>query len=333
MNAELELGLERRIGKRSAAVIEKHLGITTVGGLLNYFPRRYLNRGELTPISEVPLDEEVTLIARVVSNSTRAMRARRGTLTDVVITDDSATNTTARGAPAGFRGRVPGTLKVSFFNGYRAKAELLPGRRALFSGKVTRYAGSLSLTNPDFQLLDEDPDTPGMDPEKLAAMPIPIYPATAKLTSWSIQKVISTLLDTADLDALDDPLPAEVAAREKFLPAAEAYRLIHAPQVPGDWQRARDRFRYQEALVLQSALARRRAQLAAEEATARRPVTGRHPGRVRPPAAFYAHRRPVRRRKNTRGGAVAGQPHEPAPPGRGGVRQDHRCPARHAPGG
>ena len=270
MNAELELGLERRIGKRSAAVIEKHLGITTVGGLLNYFPRRYLSRGELTPISEVPLDEEVTLIARVVSSSTRAMRARRGTLTDVVITDDDGHTARARRRLRG----GPGTLKVSFFNGYRAKAELLPGRRALFSGKVTRYAGSLSLTNPDFQLLDEDPDTPGMDPEKLAAMPIPIYPATAKLTSWSIQKVISTLLDTVDLELLDDPLPAEVSAREKFLPAAEAYRLIHTPEVPGDWQRARDRFRYQEALVLQSALARRRAQLAAEEATARRPVAG-----------------------------------------------------------
>lgn len=274
MNTELELGLERRIGKRSAAVIEKHLGITTVGGLLNYFPRRYLSRGELTPISDVPLDEEVTLIARVVSNSTRAMRARRGTLTDVVITDDSATNHNGQGSAGRLPSAgMPGTLKVSFFNGYRAKAELLPGRRAMFSGKVTRYGGSLSLTNPDFLLLDEDPDTPGMDPEKLAAMPIPVYPATAKLTSWSIQKVISTLLDTVDLDVLDDPLPAEVSAREKFLPAAEAYRLIHAPQVPGDWQRARDRFRYQEALVLQSALARRRAQLAAEEATARRPVT------------------------------------------------------------
>ncbi|MBT2536473.1 ATP-dependent DNA helicase RecG [Arthrobacter sp. ISL-69] len=274
MNAELDLGLERRIGKRSAAVIEKHLGITTVGGLLNYFPRRYLSRGELTPISEVPLDEEVTLIARVVSNSTRAMRARRGTLTDVVITDDSATNHNSQGSAGRLPGAgAPGTLKVSFFNGYRAKAELLPGRRAMFSGKVTRYGGSLSLTNPDFLLLDEDPDTPGMDPEKLAAMPIPVYPATAKLTSWSIQKVISTLLDTVDLDVLDDPLPVEVSAREKFLPAAEAYRLIHTPQVPGDWQRARDRFRYQEALVLQSALARRRAQLAAEEATARRPIT------------------------------------------------------------
>ncbi|WP_309987317.1 ATP-dependent DNA helicase RecG [Arthrobacter pascens] len=268
MNTELELGLERRIGKRSAAVVEKHLGITTVGGLLNYFPRRYLSRGELTPISEVPLDEEVTLIARVISNSTRQMRARRGSLTDVVISDDAGGPHRPGHPGAG----IPGTLKVSFFNGYRARAELQPGRRAMFSGKVTRYGGSLGLTNPDFLLLDEDPDTPGMDPEKLAAMPIPVYPATAKLTSWSIQKVISTLLDTVDLGALADPLPAAVSAREKFLPMPEAYRLIHAPQTPEDWRRARDRFRYQEALVLQSALARRRAQLAAEEATARRPV-------------------------------------------------------------
>ncbi|MET3923063.1 ATP-dependent DNA helicase RecG [Arthrobacter sp. UYEF20] len=276
MNAELDLGLERRIGKRSAAVIEKHLGITTVGGLLNYFPRRYLNRGELTPISEVPHDEEVTLIARVISNSTRSMRARRGSLTDVVISDDAggAGAAAAGGVQRPPGARMPGTLKVSFFNGFRAKAELQPGRRALFSGKVTRYAGALGLTNPDFQLLDEDPETPGMDPEELAAMPIPVYPATAKLTSWSIQKVISTLLETAELEALADPLPAEIAAREKFLPVAEAYRLIHAPQTPPDWQRARDRFRYQEALVLQSALARRRALLAAEEATARRPAAG-----------------------------------------------------------
>ncbi|CAI3800170.1 ATP-dependent DNA helicase RecG [Pseudarthrobacter sp. MM222] len=273
MNAELDLGLERRIGKRSAAVIEKHLGITTVGGLLNYFPRRYMSRGELTPISEVPLDEDVTLIARVLSNSTRSMRARRGTLTDVVITDDAG-GAGAAGAHRPPGAGLPGTLKVSFFNGFRAKAELQPGRRALFSGKVTRYGGSLGLTNPDFQLLDEDPETPGMDPEKLAAMPIPVYPATAKLTSWSIQKVISTLLDTAELDALADPLPADIAAREKFLAVADAYRLIHAPETPPDYSRARDRFRYQEALVLQSALARRRAQLAAEEATARRPVAG-----------------------------------------------------------
>jgi ATP-dependent DNA helicase RecG len=260
---EFQLPLERRIGRRSAAVVEKHLGLQTVGELLNYFPRRYLSRGELTPISQLPLDEEVTLIARVLSNSTRQMRARRGSLTDVVVTDE------IDGAGA------PGTLKISFFNGFRARTELQPGRRAMFSGKVSRYGGSLGLTNPDFMLLDDDPDLEGsVDPEKLAAMPIPVYPATAKLTSWSIHKVISTLLETVDLASLEDPLPDTVVRREGFLPLERAYRLIHSPETAQDWQFARARFRYQEALVLQVALARRRAQLAAEEATARRPVSG-----------------------------------------------------------
>ncbi|MDQ0731826.1 RecG-like helicase [Arthrobacter sp. B1I2] len=274
MNAELDLALERRIGKRSAAVIEKHLGIDTVEGLLNYFPRRYLMRGELTPISELPLNEEVTLIARVLSSSTRHMQARRGTITDVIVSDDDGQQGLRLVGGTDYRGRVPGTLKISFFNGYKAKAELLQGRRALFSGKVTSFKGQLGLTNPDFQLLDDDPFVQGSgDPEKLAAMPIPVYPATAKLPSWRIQKVVGTLLETVDLDSLPDPLPPPVAAREAFLPVADAYRLIHAPETAADWKHARDRFRYQEALVLQSALARRRAQLAAEEATARRPVT------------------------------------------------------------
>lgn len=190
------------------------------------------------------------------------MRARRGSITDVVVTDEAGGS------------HVSGTLKVSFFNGFRAKAELLPGRRAMFSGKVTRYAGALGLTNPDFLLLDEDPDTDGsIDPEKLAAMPIPVYPATAKLTSWSIHKVITALLQTTDLDALADPLPESIVRRDGLLSVAEAYRLIHSPETAKDWQRAQERFRYREALVLQAALARRRAQLAAEEATARRPVS------------------------------------------------------------
>jgi ATP-dependent DNA helicase RecG len=273
MSAELDLALERRLGKRSAAVIEKHLGITTVEGLLNYYPRRYMNRGELTPISEIPRDEEVTLIARVLSSSTRRMQARRGTITDVVVSDDDGKQGLRLVGGTEYRGKAPGTLKISFFNGYKAQAELLQGRRALFSGKVTSFKGSLGLTNPDYQLLDEDPFSEGgRDPEKLAAMPIPIYPATAKLPSWKIQKAVSTLLETADLDSLPDPIPAAIAAREKFLPIAEAYRLIHEPESAADWQQARRRFRYQEALVLQSALARRRAQLAAEEATARRPL-------------------------------------------------------------
>src|SRR5688572_2649457 len=121
MSAELDLALERRLGKRSATVIEKHLGITTVEGLLNYYPRRYMNRGELTPISEIPRDEEVTLIARVLSSSTRRMQSRRGTITDVVVSDDDGKQGLRLVGGTEYHGKAPGTLKISFFNGYKAQ--------------------------------------------------------------------------------------------------------------------------------------------------------------------------------------------------------------------
>ncbi|WP_394938388.1 ATP-dependent DNA helicase RecG [Psychromicrobium sp. YIM B11713] len=244
------LPLERLLGKASASTIEKHLGLSTVAELLNYFPRRYLNRGELTPISGLPFDEEVTLIARVLSVSSRRMRQRKGSITDVMITDD-----TAGGA---------GSLKISFFNGWRAEKELRPGVRAMFSGKVGFFNRSLTLTNPDYVLLDHD----GSD-EQIALAPIPVYPATAKLPSWKIGNAVSALLDAVDLGELSDPLPAEIVRRERFGALDDSYRMIHRPADPGQWKLAQARFRYQEALVLQTALARRRAQTMAQYAVAR----------------------------------------------------------------
>ncbi|NYE94635.1 ATP-dependent DNA helicase RecG [Psychromicrobium silvestre] len=248
--AEGALPLERLLGKASASSLEKHLGLSTVAELLNYFPRRYLNRGELTPINSLPFDEEATLIARVVSLTSRRMRQRKGSITDVVITDD-----TAGGA---------GSLRISFFNGWRAEKELRPGVRAMFSGKVGFFNRSLTLTNPDYVLLDGTGDD-----GEIALAPIPVYPATAKLPSWKIGNAVSALLDAVDLAELSDPLPPEIAEREGFATMEAAYRMIHRPADAAQWQQARDRFRFQEALVLQTALARRRAQTMAQHAVAR----------------------------------------------------------------
>jgi ATP-dependent DNA helicase RecG len=38
-----------------------------------------------------------------------------------------------------------------------------------------------------------------------AEQPIPIYPATASVASWQVQKAIGVVLDT--LPRLDDPVP------------------------------------------------------------------------------------------------------------------------------
>jgi ATP-dependent DNA helicase RecG len=251
--ADLELGLDRLVGKRSATIMEKELGLTTVGDALHHFPRRYLARGELTELDKLPLDEDVTIVARVLDISTRFMQQRKGTITDVVITDDTGN---------------PANLKISFFNGFKAKKELQPGVLAMFSGKVTLYNRTKSLTNPGFALLPDD-ELALQEAEMHAGRPVPVYPATHKLPSWHSQKIIETILPALDLDKIPDPVPADIAKRERLMPLARAYEQIHQPDTVDDWPKARRRFVYQEALALQTALARLRAQTTAQNATAR----------------------------------------------------------------
>ncbi len=250
--AELDFPLERRLGKPTASKLEKHLHLETVGELLQHFPRKYLKRGELTPIADMPVREEVTLIARVQAISSRRMRQRKGMLVEVTIADDSGT---------GF-----GSMSLTFFNGYTAEKQLSVGTRAMFSGKSDLYRGRLTLTNPDFVLLADDDQDPS-----LALQPVPVYAATAKVPSWTIARSIGLILDSMDWESLQDPVPEDVAHRHHLMPLRRAYELIHRPTEVEEAYRAQNRFRFQEALVLQTALARRRALSAQQEATARPP--------------------------------------------------------------
>jgi len=253
---ELDFELNRRIGKKSADKIEKQLGITTVGQLLLHVPRRYMERGELTRISELPFDEDVTLVARVQSINSRRMQTRKGMIVEVTVTDDD---------DAG----ALGMLHLTFFNGYNALKDLQAGTRAMFSGKVGVYKGQLTLTNPNYVLLSDEADD-----EEEARRPIPVYPATAKLTSWEIKTTIDVLLDSLQTERLQDPIPPAIRAREHLMGIAAAFEAIHRPSVIEDAYKARHRFRYEEALVLQTALARRHAYTAQQHATARPPVQG-----------------------------------------------------------
>lgn len=254
---DLALELGRLIGATSAKAVEKYLDVTTVGQMLHQFPRRYMARGELTDLDKLPLDEEVTILARVVDISTRYMQRRKGTITDVVITDNS--------------GR-PSPLRISFFNGYKAQKELKYGVLAMFSGKVSLFGGNKSLTNPDYVLLPDDA-LAEHEAEIQAAKPVPVYPATAKFPSWKTENIINTLLPAIDLESIPDPVPAEIAKREKLMELWEAYLQIHHPSSMESWPQARKRFRYQEALALQTVLAQKRAEAAGQDATSRPAVS------------------------------------------------------------
>ncbi|MEO6531121.1 MAG: ATP-dependent DNA helicase RecG [Specibacter sp.] len=255
---DLGLELSRLVGTATAKSVAKALEITTVGGMLHQFPRRYLARGDLTDLDQLVVDEEVTILARVVNLSTRFMQTRKGTISDVVITDNSG---------------HPSALKISFFNGFKAKAELQAGVLAMFSGKVSLYNGGKVLTNPGYVLLPDD-ELAEHEVEVQAAKPVPIYPATAKFPSWKTQNVIAALLPALDLEKIPDPVPKHIAARERLMPLWDAYTEIHTPTDMESWPRARKRFRFQEALALQTALAQKRFESVHQNATGRPAVRG-----------------------------------------------------------
>ncbi|MCE3029173.1 ATP-dependent DNA helicase RecG [Streptomyces sp. CMSTAAHL-2] len=251
----LKQPLKSVLGPATAKVMAEHLGLHTVGDLLHHYPRRYEERGQLTHLADLPMDEHVTVVAQVADArlhsfaSSRAPRGK-GQRLEVTITDGS------------------GRLQLVFFgNGvHKPHKDLLPGTRAMFAGKVSVFNHRLQLAHPAYELLRGDGEEAV---ETWAGSLIPLYPATAKLESWKIGKAVQTVLPAAQ-EALD-PLPPALREGRGLLPLPEALLKIHRPATKADIADARARLKWDEAFVLQVALARRRYADAQLPAVARRP--------------------------------------------------------------
>jgi ATP-dependent DNA helicase RecG len=251
----LEEPLKKVLGPATAKVMAEHLGLHTVGDLLHHYPRRYEERGQLTHLAELPMDEHVTVVAQVADArlhtfaSSKAPRGK-GQRLEVTITDGS------------------GRLQLVFFGSgvHKPHKELLPGTRAMFAGKVSVFNRRLQLAHPAYELLKGDAEE---TVETWAGTLIPIYPATAKLESWKIGKALQTALPSAQ-EAVD-PLPDTLREGRGLVSLPEALLKIHRPHTKADIAAARDRLKWDEAFVLQVALARRRHADAQLPAVARKP--------------------------------------------------------------
>ncbi|MGU3411524.1 ATP-dependent DNA helicase RecG [Microbacterium sp. M1A1_1b] len=252
--APLDTRLATVLGGRTAKAVEKAFGHRTVGEFLEHAPRRYAERGALTALDSLAIGESVTIVAEVVDVRERTMRQRRGSILEAKIGDGK------------------GLLTLTFFNqGWRTK-DLVVGARGIFAGKVGDYRGARQLAHPDYELFDDDDPRAAADPEsdeaiRFSQQPIPIYPATASLSSWQIAKAMAVVLDT--LPDIADPIPSSVRTRLGLVPFRRALELLHRPEKVADFKRAQDALRYREAFVLQTALVQRRIAARATASTSR----------------------------------------------------------------
>jgi ATP-dependent DNA helicase RecG len=264
--ATLSDPLDKLVPATTQDHLAKALGIVCVGDLLRHYPRRYYTRGELTELARLHERDHVTVMARIAgvrhvrlpdagfSARRRGGRGSRERL-EVTVTDGST------------------RLLLTFFGGvYKAARELREGRVGLFAGTVTVFRGNVQLVHPEYELLPDlaEGETAAEIAAEYATRLLPVYPASAKISSWTIERAITAVLDKLEVAA--DPLPAEVRAKHRLTGLGDALRGIHQPADWGDINTARKRLKWDEAFVLQAALAQRRLAAAAMPAVPRPPV-------------------------------------------------------------
>ncbi|HEU4567737.1 MAG TPA: ATP-dependent DNA helicase RecG [Marmoricola sp.] len=250
---------------KKAEKIVAGLGLRTVGDLLHHFPRRYLNTAKLTEVPELHEGEMLTVVGEVVDSRVHSYTDRR------------------TGRPAYRVETVLQTdgprLSMTFFSKRKHIAQwnadrLSPGARGIFIGKAGSFKGRWQLTNPQMVLFAKASDDSGEAIPEDAAMTIealtdvfPIYPLTAGVLSWDIQRAVRFAREV--VTGIEDPIPAQVREEHHLPDLRSAFEWIHQPADLDQVRKAQRRFRFGEALTLQLVLGRRRRALAAQGAQAR----------------------------------------------------------------
>jgi ATP-dependent DNA helicase RecG len=210
----------------TAAKGAEALGLRTIGDLLEHLPR---DRREARTIADLMPGETATVVAEVRSIRARPVR-RRGMrpLVEATVADGT------------------GPMKVTFFNQPWLADKYKPGTRLVLHGKFeARNRFRVSTHAPTQEAAASD------------AGAVAHYPATEGLDSTRIHALVA-----AHREALADvvePLPAAMTAGERLPDRAAALTAMHFPERPEDGERARRRLAFDELLLLQIALLRRRA--------------------------------------------------------------------------
>ncbi|MGZ4455693.1 MAG: ATP-dependent DNA helicase RecG [Nocardioides sp.] len=241
--------------------IVEGLGLRTVGDLLGHFPRRYVKTGELTKVAELEDGQMLTLVGQIarskVNTYTDRRTGRSSYRLDTVLATDGP------------------SLKMTFFAKSQHVADwhasrLPVGRRGIFIGKVGSFRGDWQLTNPTMALFGPDDAGEGDAQAALDAIGdlYPIYPLTKGVDSWDLQRAITFARSV--VDEVPELLPAEVREQYAVLDARQALDWVHAPDDYAQVGAALKRYRFEEALVTQLVLVRRRRAVRALGAQARR---------------------------------------------------------------
>ena len=223
------------VGAKRASAL-KDVDILTLGDLLYYLPRRYLDRTQILPMARAPIGQEVTLIGQV--SQTRFIPGSRPRFVMVVAdeTDD---------------------ITCTFFQGGRyLQRNFTVGDELAISGKIDLFQGRRQIVHPEYEFIHGEGrlhHTGGV---------IPLYTTSADmkergLRSRGFRRLISEALDTF-VERIEDDLPGALRQRLDLEELGVSLRQVHFPASLAEAERARQRLAFGELFAFQLRLARRR---------------------------------------------------------------------------
>ncbi len=218
------------VGPAKAEVFAQ-LGVETVGDLLEYFPRDWVFASEPIKIGQIQEGQSATIVGLVESIDCRSYR--RPAMFEAIVADDT------------------GVCRVLWFHGGFLRGKLKPGQVVMASGKITLYKHQLQMTNPKFMVLEDGSSKPS---EYFGGG---VYPASAKLSSMQIKKIIRPVLDNLD-ELVDEFYDKNFLKKLHLVGRKEAFSWIHSPPDEEKLAKAKRRLKYDELFLMQLGLALRR---------------------------------------------------------------------------
>src|SRR5438093_1248653 len=227
------------IGPESAKLLER-LGVRTIGDLLWHLPTRYKDFSRFRPLRALVAEQEQSAIA-ILGEISQRRTARGQLLTEAELLEKDG---------------APSQVRASWFGRAFIKETHRTGERVRISGRVRWVGRSLQFSQPAL----EPADAPLVHTGRL----VPVYGLTEGLKDGQVRRWLHTAIEggprrTAIVGEVPEPLPQDLRNRHRLPDIAAALRQVHFPDDESRLLAARRRLAFDELLVLQLALAQRRA--------------------------------------------------------------------------
>ena len=253
-NLDMEIQFLPGVGPKRAQLLDKELGIKTIGDLIRFYPFRYIDKSSFVRICDARPDMAYIQIkarvkridlygsgsASMEADSSAPVKYNAVKRMSVWVEDSS------------------GEMEMTFFKGIKWMHEKLrPGLPFIFFGKPTAFNGRINIVHPEVDAITADNSAEARQSGSGASM-TGVYTSTEKLKNGGITgKVMNKLMEAAlnrGLHEIEETLPEYIMKQQGLVPLHFALRNIHFPSDAISLEKSRYRLKFEELFYLQLSL-------------------------------------------------------------------------------